>query len=375
MASLTLTDARYSRALLAKGSCAPFAGLFEKIRQGRPLVYASLGGSITEGASASKAEFRYVERFSTWLRGRFPGLRLKTVNAGIGASDSLFGSFRAQKDVLRHSPDIVTIEYAVNDALTPDLADAYEGLVRQCVAAPSAPLVVLLFLTRRDGGNAQEVHAPVGGLYGLPMLSYRDSLYPEVKSGALAWTEISPDEVHPNDAGHEYIAALLAKLLSDAEAVIAPSGSKPVALPEPLRPGSLRFMGGTVADASSLDVVSNNGWTKGPHKGGYLGFQSETPGSELVVRFKGRLAFIGCQKYAGNFGRASVSLDGGAPVAIEGFYEKPLIQAWAGGHTVLTKLLDGSSPAADHTLSIKLLEERHQDSAGHKFDFGYLLLS
>ena len=61
-------------------------------------------------------------------------------------------------------------------------------------------------------------------------------------------------------------------------------------------------------------------------------------------------------------------------VTLDGFYEKPPIQAWAGGHTVLHKLLD-DPVAREHTLTVTLLAENHSDSDGHEFDFGYLLVS
>jgi hypothetical protein len=102
--------------------------------------------------------------------------------------------------------------------------------------------------------------------------------------------------------------------------------------------------------------------------------QSETPGSTLEIAFEGSLVYIGSQQYAGAFGRASVSLDGGAPIILEGFYERPPVKAWAGGHTLLRKLADRLPPGR-HSLKIELLDERHPDSHGHKFDIGYLLIS
>ena len=47
---------------------------------------------------------------------RFPASRVETINAGIPATGSDFGAQRVDRDVLVHRPDVVFIEFAVNDA-------------------------------------------------------------------------------------------------------------------------------------------------------------------------------------------------------------------------------------------------------------------
>lgn len=363
---LELTEERWKRAFLGAGQGERLAAFRAKIATGEPLVYGAIGGSITEGASAKSPWRRYASRFARWLDAKAP---CELVNAGIGASNSLFGSFRVGKDLLAKKPDVVTLEYAVNDIDNPETAESYEALVRQCLVQPQKPLTILLFTMRRNGGNKQAVQAGIGRHYGLPMLSYADALYPEVEKGTLDWSEISPDEVHPNDAGHAFIGELLARLASGAP---APAPAPEPSLPERLHPGSAKYENGRILDASTLEILACEGWAQGPHKGGYAGLQSEKPGSVFEAAFEGSTAIIGFKRFAGPFGRAEASIDGGKPALLEGFYEKPPIQAWAGGHTVLVKLAERLTPGR-HTLKVKLLEERHKDSSGSKFDFGYLL--
>ena len=50
---------------------------------------------------------------------------------------------------------------------------------------------------------------------GLPMVSFRDAMWPEFSAGRLAWRDYYADEVHPNDAGHEVAAAFLRRLLAE----------------------------------------------------------------------------------------------------------------------------------------------------------------
>ena len=112
------------RSVVALGSLEPLERLRAKIKNGQPIVYGSIGGSITEGAKADTVEGRYPNLIAAHIGA-------KLVNAGIGASGSLFGCYRAKNDLLKYNPDFITIEYAVNDANKPEIQPGFEGLVRQ----------------------------------------------------------------------------------------------------------------------------------------------------------------------------------------------------------------------------------------------------
>lgn len=259
------------------------------------------------------------------------------------------------------------MEFAVNDTVNPDVEASYEALVRQCVESSGKPLVILIFTMRRDGTNLQERHIPIGMHYALPMLSYRDALYPEVCAGNLAWETISPDEVHPNDRGHALIASMLKRFI---DTVDAPDGSRE--LPAMLYPDAVKYLAGRVVDAERMDVLENRGWTQYDHGRGYRGWESETPGSVLKVNVTGGKILTGYVKYAGDFGMAGVKVDGTDVGKLDGFYEKPEIQKWAGGQTVLEPLID-DVPETEHVVEITLLKERHSKSNGSRFKISYFL--
>ncbi len=366
-----MTDDRYFRGLKASGNNARHKEFLAKLKSGAPLVYGAIGGSITEGAAASDASLRYVERFASFLRDYSDNKNLKVVNAGIGASNSLFGTFRIGKDLLSHKPDIITIEYAVNDSTNPDTEAAYESLVRKCLTElPETPLI-LIFTMNSTGVNFQDIHSKVGAHYNLPMLSYKDAIYPDVSAGIIKWQEISPDTVHPNDLGHGIISVMLSKFIKDTDKAPA---DKQEAVPALMNSKAASYAKARIIDASAMEMISQSGWKQGPHKGGYTGWQTESPDASLELSFEGSYVSIGVKQYSGDYGRAEVSLDNGNPVLLEGYFQKFPNSEWAGGHTVLTVLGDGL-PAGRHILKLKMLKERHSGSNGHSFDFGYILVS
>src|SRR5438128_9003460 len=88
---------------------------FDKLRAGKPVTVAYLGGSITSGAGASDlAKTSYRALVTQWLRNRYPPARINEINAAVGGTGSIYGSLRVRRDVIAYKPDLVFIEFAIN---------------------------------------------------------------------------------------------------------------------------------------------------------------------------------------------------------------------------------------------------------------------
>ena len=48
----------------------------------------------------------------------FPDTEVNYVNAGIGATNSYLAVHRVDNDLLAHKPDVVVVEFSVNDSNT-----------------------------------------------------------------------------------------------------------------------------------------------------------------------------------------------------------------------------------------------------------------
>lgn len=107
--------------------------VFARLEAKQPVTIAYLGGSITAGAGSSKEENSYRALTTRWFREQFPDVKITEVNAAIGGTGSDLGVFRVRRDVLEAKPDLLFVEFAVNDggAAPAQILRAMEGIVRQ----------------------------------------------------------------------------------------------------------------------------------------------------------------------------------------------------------------------------------------------------
>lgn len=344
--------------LVSMGEVTPLQRVMARAQRGEPVVVGVIGGSITQGAAATKPEFRYGNRIAAWWQSTFPNSKIEFVNAGIGATGSSYAVMRAERDLLSHKPDFVVVEFAVNDPKDRANAESYEGLVRQILRQPQAPAVVALFMMTEDGGNAQEWQAQVGTHYNLPMVSYRDAIWGEMQAGRLEWADVSPDTVHPNDWGHEQAAKFVTNLLEQVRAGMPkelPAAAARV-LPQPLF--SDLFDHTALLEAPDLKPVSNQGWVLDEK---LKAWKSDQPGSVIEFDIPGKLIYGAYYRLRGAMGKAKVTVDGGAPCVLDAWFD----QTW-GGYRQTWVLGKDLAPGV-HRVRVELLEDKSPESTGHEF--------
>ena len=195
--------------------------LMKRAANGESLVIGFLGGSITQGSLSSTPKTCYAYLVYEWWKKSFSNAEFSFVNGGIGGTTSHYGGARAWKDVLCYRPDIVTVDFSVNDDANEFFEETYEGTLRRLLAAPSAPAVVVLNNVFYDTGkNAQDYHNRIADHYGIPHVSIKDTVYPDVESGKIVRADITPDNLHPNDKGHRLVADEICKLLDSIKAEV-----------------------------------------------------------------------------------------------------------------------------------------------------------
>ena len=350
--------ALFARSLVSPGDTARIQRALAKARRGETVTVGVIGGSITQGAKATKPELRYGDLVAAWWRKTFPKAKILFVNAGIGATGSNYGALRAKRDLLSQQPDFVIAEYAVNDGNTQACAETLEGLLRQILREPNQPGVVLLFTMNKAGGNAQEWHAKVGRHYGLPLVSFRDAFWPEIKEGRMKWEDVEADEVHPNDRGHEYCARLVTQVLGQVLKDLPADDRLPPVKPLPAPLLNDLFERVALFEADTLQPVSNQGWAFDAAR---KCWKSEQPGSVAEFAVEGEVVLIMDFHVRKPMGKAKVQVDDLPPVVRDAWFD----QTW-GGYRQTSELARGLKPGK-HRVRIELLAEKNPQSDGHEF--------
>lgn len=196
------------------GNKARLAKVFKRAQAGEEITVAYLGGSITQGSSAGN-ELCYARLTTNWLEEKFPDAKINYVNAGIGATGSYIGVFRTDRDVLVHEPDLVFIDFSVNDTTehTQRNIESYEGVLRKLWLSESAPAIVTIAMTQENGTSFQQQHSEICMGYDIPMISYKDAILDVIDNGHIVWKDISDDNIHPNIPGHAVLTELITSYL------------------------------------------------------------------------------------------------------------------------------------------------------------------
>ncbi len=102
---------------------------------------AFIGGSLTAGGGT------WINKTQKILEEKMLEKKIVTINAGKGGTTSVFGAARFSEDVGKYNPDMVFVEFAVNDAgLSEKESKIYmESIVRQCKKLAKEPVVVFLY--------------------------------------------------------------------------------------------------------------------------------------------------------------------------------------------------------------------------------------
>ena len=351
------------RSLLSTGDMTRMADVFQKAQNGEDITVAYIGGSITEGYNAGTTEF-YAKTCTDLLQSYFPDITVTGVNAGISGTPSLLGNLRLERDVLSADPDIVFVEFAVNDGQTAEYKNAYESLVRTLLTQDKDIAVVLLFTVLDSGYTCQEHMSQIGENYGLPMISVHDSVYEEIEAGRMTWQDYSDDQSHPNAYGHKCITDFVDNYYQKVLPVAAENaGEVDKNLPAPVFSG--KYMNMHYMDSANMENVEldnftqydthgnfHNGWFYKSTDGGSMKFTLNCSVLEMVFKANNS------EKY----GTADIYIDGVKTSSVS----SNMADGW--NNPVTAYLIDDDS-SAEHTVEIRM--EPADGSAYFVLAFGY----
>ncbi len=316
-----------------------------KIRAGREVTVAYLGGSIT-------AMNGWRNKTTDWLRSTYPKATFKEIHAAIGGTGSDLGVFRLGRDVLAHKPDLLFVEFATNDGgqAPEQIWRSMEGIVRQTWRQDPLTDIVFTYTITTAFTNdyvngmcnrSASAMEQLADHYGIPSINFgirvaqllkENKLLMDAKVIETAVPKDSPerdkqirdliaadkrllfanDGVHPRDEGHElYKAAIIAGLsqmkdrpAADHKAKLAKAfvadnweAAKMVPLNEKMLSGNWKALSAEEGRQKSFGDRMGQLW------------MAEQPGSKLHFKFKGSVAKI-YDLVGPDGGQVTITVDG-----------------------------------------------------------------
>ncbi len=335
---------------------------------------AFIGGSITEMNG-------YRPMVCEELQRRFPDTQFRFINAGISSTCSTTGAFRLHRDVLVHQPDLLFVEFAVNDDqdamhAARECRRGMEGILRQAwTSNPHMDLVITHFvnppmlekLTAGETPISSGQHEAVAEHYGVSSSDLARELAQRIAAGSFTWQQYGG--THPKQPGNRLAADLIVDLLDAAWDQPLAADAKPVAhrLPAALDENSYfrgRFVSPQQARADDSWKLDRPDWSQ--IAGGFRDtFRKETflhtsqVGAELSLAFEGTA--IGAFVLAGpDAGMVDVSIDGGKPQTIDLYHHFS-----KGLHYPRTVMFATDLSAGKHQLVLRVSGKHNDQSQGH----------
>ncbi|WP_166831215.1 SGNH/GDSL hydrolase family protein [Thalassoroseus pseudoceratinae] len=316
--------------------CHPRGGLpnfLQKVAAGETVKVAYLGGSITAAPG-----WRVQSR--EWLQKTYPEAKFEEIHAAIGGTGSDLGVFRLQRDVLQHQPDLLFVEFAVNDGgASPErIHKAMEGIIRQTWKADANTDICFVYtLTIKMLGDLQAGKMPraasameeLADHYGIPSIHFGvevakleaagDLVFqaPKPKDAATKPMVFSTDGVHPHvQTGHRLYVEAIAR--SWPKITAASGKAEPHEIVEPLRRDNWE-------EAKMVSIqpeMLSGDWTKLPADHRLAKrfrrnmpelFQAVEPDATLSFQFEGTAVAV-FDVLGPDGGQLSVQLDDAKPV-------------------------------------------------------------
>lgn len=355
--------------------------VMRRAEAGEKLTIGFIGGSITQGSLSSTPQKCYAYLVYKWWVDTFPEAEFKYVNAGIGGTTSQFGVARAEDDLLAAKPDFVIAEFSVNDESTEHFEETYEGLVRKILSSEFHPALMLVHnVCYNNGASAELVHSRIARHYNLPSVSMQSTLYKALLNCRFDNRRITPDDLHPNDCGHELVSMVITKRLEQIKntvkaeyetaktadkffnsASMTSKSAQPDALPAPLTANayedSVRYRNDNsvpVLDGFTADTSEQRDITDCFKKG----FTASKKGAGITFKVSGSCIAVQFRKTINKPAPiAAAIIDGDESNAVK--LDANFDETWGDKLELYTLLEHGENK--EHTVQIKITEAGDAD--------------
>lgn len=190
---------------------------YKKLTEDKTLNVVYFGGSVTAGYGSSNSNaYSWRALIGKWISTEFPNAKINNINRALGESGTYLGANRVQMDIISAQPDLLFIEYSINDyyykSTYEKASSQYETIIREVKnALPETDIVTILVtdqncLETNQQGKLHiqaQAHEDIAEAYNIPTIHAGRYLAAVAKYSISEWSNYAIDIVHPNDAGYE----------------------------------------------------------------------------------------------------------------------------------------------------------------------------
>lgn len=322
-----------------------------------------IGGSITE-------DDKYRNHIISYLSLKYPKNSFIEIKGGVAGTPSYLGVHRIDRDVLNHDPDIVFIEFSVNDYSSEmNLFErSMEGMIRKTLKKNPNTLIAFIG-TGAEGyltdyyfkGSTPEMvisHAEIASYYNIPYINVGKAFSDYIVRSGDEIKKYLPDGVHPNSAGGKIYADEICNYLDNYDWNIDFKA-------EPKTVNNLENASLFMASDYAGDLWKISEDTMMGKNPDYI--YSEQVGATLEFDFFGSSFGLYCT-FDSNSGDLEFSIDGG---------EVETVSLWdtfcLSFDRVSCSILASELERKSHHIVMKISENKNEKSKGHSIRIGAFL--
>jgi len=193
--------------------------VLKKISRCEEVKIAALGDSLTYGWMAERGFLDYLK---TMLNRKFPDSKFTIFNRGIPGDTAKEALRRIESDVIKLLPDLVLVQFALNDAFTDFTPEEFSKNIKSIILSIKdksdteiALLTSVALLNPEENKIANKFYNKIiecGDEHNLPVVSVHEYWNNKIASGLKHSLLVQSDGIHPNSKGYEIMAEAVFEL-------------------------------------------------------------------------------------------------------------------------------------------------------------------
>jgi acyl-CoA thioesterase I len=191
----------------------------KKMEEGYSVTIAAIGDSLTYGWLADKG---YLDYLKEMLSSKYPDCKLNVINRGIPGDTAFGGLNRLENDVIKQKPDVVFIQFSLNDAFSgyspTDFGRNIQEIIDRINNSIKADIILLtsIYLGYGSEGEIADIYynmlEEIAENNKIPIAKVHKYWEKHINDKAHFLTLVQGDLVHPNEDGYKLMAEAIMEI-------------------------------------------------------------------------------------------------------------------------------------------------------------------